>query len=371
MYSEPVIVPSKRAYVKVYIDGKRYRFYNGHQLGINCNPNHCKTPADQEKALSTLQYTLKKKLETGWRSGIPVIQNETAQSATSVIKKILDEVESEQLSITYLRQLKLSAYKFLSCIINLKTDISITDLQPKHIKAFLAEYKYSKSYYMYVRQGLSGLFSRILDKELIVVNPVHKTQRVKVAAVLHKPYNREQLIAVLERLKTLHSHLHLCALIMYGCLLRPHREIRLLTRADFSTNMTTISLSGSSNKGKKVRVVMVPEYVRMALLEKKVDRLPNYANIFTGNISGYGEYYFKTAWKRVARKLLEEGLITEENTLYSFRHTAAINVYQKTKDPYKLQRMMGHSSLTVTLTYLRNLGLIVNADNEEDLPDLI
>jgi hypothetical protein len=38
-----------------------------------------------------------------------------------------------------------------------------------------------------------------------------------------------------------------------------------------------------------------------------------------------------------------------------------------TRNPYKLQKMMGHSSLTVTLTYLRNLGLVVNADSEEDL----
>jgi integrase len=61
-------------------------------------------------------------------------------------------------------------------------------------------------------------------------------------------------------------------------------------------------------------------------------------------------------------------MITTDHTLYSFRHTAAVNMYLKTKDPYKIQQAFGHSSLRVTLTYLRNLGLVVDA-SLEDLPE--
>ena len=53
-------------------------------------------------------------------------------------------------------------------------------------------------------------------------------------------------------------------------------------------------------------------------------------------------------------------------TLYSFRHTGAIEIYKRTGSLGKLQKAMGHSSLKVSLTYLR--GLEVEDLKEEDMP---
>ena len=51
---------------------------------------------------------------------------------------------------------------------------------------------------------------------------------------------------------------------------------------------------------------------------------------------------------------------------YSFRHTGAIRLFEKTKDITKLQKAMGHSSMRVSLTYLR--GLEITDLKEEDMP---
>ena len=48
----------------------------------------------------------------------------------------------------------------------------------------------------------------------------------------------------------------------------------------------------------------------------------------------------------------------------SFRHTGAIEIYKRTGSLSKLQKAMGHSSLKVSLTYLR--GLEVEDLKEED-----
>ena len=50
-------------------------------------------------------------------------------------------------------------------------------------------------------------------------------------------------------------------------------------------------------------------------------------------------------------------MIEDNQTLYSFRHTGAIDVFQRTGSLTKLQRVMGHSNMTVSLGYLRNLEL--------------
>ena len=50
-------------------------------------------------------------------------------------------------------------------------------------------------------------------------------------------------------------------------LLRPHREIRELTWADFSDDLKYIHLSGNRNKSGRNRIVPVPSYVRDILVK--------------------------------------------------------------------------------------------------------
>jgi integrase len=56
-------------------------------------------------------------------------------------------------------------------------------------------------------------------------------------------------------------------------------------------------------------------------------------------------------------------------TLYSFRHSGAIEIYKRTGSLSKLQKAMGHSSLAVSLTYLR--GLEVSELEEGDMPVIL
>jgi integrase len=60
--------------------------------------------------------------------------------------------------------------------------------------------------------------------------------------------------------------------------------------------------------------------------------------------------------------------LEKDQTLYSFRHTGAIRVYEKTGSLVKLQQVLGHSSLQVSLTYLR--GLEVQQMKLDDMPSL-
>ena len=144
----------------------------------------------------------------------------------------------------------------------------------------------------------------------------------------------------------------------YGCHLRPHREIRELTWGDFSDDLSQINLSGYRNKSGKNRIVPVPYYVQEELLKKN-----KALNIFTGTTQPYSEDYFKGLWTKFKKrsKTLEPG-----QTLYSFRHSGAIEIFKRTGSIHKLQRAMGHSSLNVSLTYLRELE--VAELNEEDMP---
>ena len=144
----------------------------------------------------------------------------------------------------------------------------------------------------------------------------------------------------------------------YGCLLRPHREIRELTWGDFSDDLSYIKLDGNRNKSGKNRIVPIPGYIRI-YLQPKASNL----SIFTGNLRVPNRDYFKTLWTRfkVTSKHLKKG-----QTLYSFRHSGAIEIFKRTGSIAKLQKAMGHSSINISLTYLR--GLEIPELKEEDMP---
>ncbi|MBT7851588.1 MAG: hypothetical protein HN714_08770 [Formosa sp.] len=102
----------------------------------------------------------------------------------------------------------------------------------------------------------------------------------------------------------------------------------------------------------------VPSFIKSHLHKKSLND-----NVFTGDQSSRNPDYFKTLWSRYKKqtKLLKEG-----QTLYSFRHSGAIEIFKRTGSITKLQKAMGHSSINVSLTYLR--GLEIAELKEEDMP---
>ena len=72
---------------------------------------------------------------------------------------------------------------------------------------------------------------------------------------------------------------------------------------------------------------------------------------------------FKTLWGKFRKR---SKLLQPNQTLYSFRHTGAIEIYKRTGSLTVLQQAMGHASLAVSLGYLRNLE--VPMLKMEDMP---
>jgi integrase len=57
-------------------------------------------------------------------------------------------------------------------------------------------------------------------------------------------------------------------------------------------------------------------------------------------------------------------LLEQDQTLYSFRHSGAINIFKRTGSLSKLQKAMRHSNMMVSMTYLKGLEIAELEQND-------
>lgn len=344
---------SQRAYIHIKIDGKRVKEYNGGKIGVDIKPNLVDTHRKRTALLNELLFAFKKAIEKG---EYPKTTIEKTLSTKEVLLEALNQKKLLNLNHNYIRNLQRVYDNFIAFLSDDEREGGIGAIQHSRIQEFLLQFNSSGTYYMNKRRDLSVLFSQAGKYFALKTPNVKDTNRLKSKPNLHQIYTDEQLKNVLAFLKANHYNLYLCCLISYGCLLRPHQEVRKLTVGHFRNDYTEIHLSAKENKSGRIRVVQVPKYVRVELLSLLKEKAVGY-NIFSLDVSPFNEAYFSTAWTRMHLKMIKLDIIAKKQTIYSFRHTAAVNFYLKNKDLHLLQQLMGHSDMVVTLKYLRGLGI--------------
>jgi len=334
-----------KPFINIYFNKFRFRFWNGKVINVDIKSNE--NP-------ELLKAAFELKIREGWR---PELKKKVVKNIPiTVVQALYQGVETkiaQGCSSRFIKDAKriIKLWKDYESEHH-KKKLTLDELKLSDIKAFLIRSNWSSKTQRTVKSTLSPLLSEFKP------NLVNTVKLKKPISSMHKPF--VGIKDVLLEVKDYNTNLHLCCLLTYGCLLRPHREIRELTWGDFSEDLRHIHLSGHRNKSGRNRIVPVHSYIREYLVKGESKH-----NIFSGRSQPFNEDYFKTLWSRFKRQSKH---IEYRQTLYSFRHTGAIEIYQRTGSLTKLQKAMGHSSINVSLTYLR--GLEIGDLKEEDMPIL-
>jgi len=329
-----------RYYVNFNLNSKRFRLFNGKRIHSSLAPNSYPTKLRRNKAIILAKEVYEYLLSNDCSFTKPL-------SSIEMFDALIASKLKEPLSRSYKKTLT----KLVSCLRN--ELINKGEISKQFLNNVPLKYTNNTSYNT-TRRHLNVLVNYLYENGFKIEKTSLKTR--KQNEILHKPIS--DVKSLLDELYMYNKNLHLCCLLTYCCLLRPHQEIRLLKWSDYSNDLSTIRLSGDKVKSKRNRIVPVPFYIRELLVKGE----PLH-NIFSGRQQPLNEDYFKTLWGRFKRvsKLLEQ-----DQTLYSFRHSGAIEIFKRTGSITKLQKAMGHSSINVSLTYLR--GLEVAELKEEDMP---
>ena len=331
----------KNKYNKYWIDfnlnNKRIRMFNGRRINSSTAPNTFPIKHRRKEALKLAREVFEYLASNNF--SFLRIYNKTEQ-----FDKIVEKKFNEPLSSDYKKMLERLSIILRNELIR-KDNISVD-----FIDSLSLRYENATSYNT-TRRHVNVLVNHLKENGFDIKRSKLKSK--KQIERLHKPV--DDVKGLLEKIKMFSENLYLCCILTYCCLLRPHQEIRLLKWGDFNEDLSLISLSGDKVKSKLNRIVPVPN---LGLVKSH-----NNINIFTGTEKAYNRGYFGTLWKRFKRLNPD---IDRDITIYSFRHSGALEIFERTGSLTKLQRAMGHSSLQVSLTYLR--GLEVAELKEEDMP---
>ena len=329
-------------FIDFKLDNKRYRLFSGNIIGSSLNPNtypvKLRYSKTQELAKAVYDFIVTNKYS--------LAKNNTA---VSNFDSIINQKLSQPLSLKYHNELKR-----ISCLLR-KELIKKGKIKSSFIDSLSLRYNNNTSYNT-TRRHVNVLVNYLQQNNFDIDQSKLKTR--KQQEILHRPI--KDIASLLNRIKIFNENLHLCCLLTYGCLLRPHQEIRLLKWSSFSDDLKYINLSGGNVKSRRNRIVPVPLYIREILIKGDGKN-----NIFSNNQKPYNKSYFSVLWRRFKRLNLDVGTSV---TIYSFRHSGAIDIFKRTGSITKLQKAMGHSSINVSLTYLR--GLEVPELTEGDMPSI-
>ena len=336
-------VQNEKFCISLTYNSRRYKYYNGKPIGLLTAPN--KLPVSERRAaFEDLKLDYQLALRNGWTP--ESVKNDkkehgkiTGPATVEDLWEVYETMKKENYSIKYIKDLHF--------YVRHTAALSKDEITEESFSRFIATKKHwSNTSYNNARRYIGVLEERLRHYGYTGNWKLNNKSR-RATQKLHKPFRNVEV--VLDDVYKFSPKLHICCILTYGCLLRPHQEIRQLLWGDFLSLLSQVSLSGSRTKGKRNRVIPVPEYIRPYLTGGPVDH-----NIFTGTTEPHNPDYFKTLWSKYKK---QSTLLEKHHTLYSFRHTGAIKVYEKTGSITVLQQVMGHADLKTSLTYLRGLEM--------------
>lgn len=207
-------------------------------------------------------------------------------------------------------------------------------------------------------KSLKAIFAVLEEKKIISTNPVVRIQIEVNRSRKHVIFSKKETAQICAWTEKNDLKLNLCILLLYYCCMRPVEVTRLQVRdIDFENSRVKIR-SEVNLKSKRDRILPAP-YKVIEVIERVEGK-----DYVLGE--RYGESYFNKKWQRMKEKIE----VREGQTLYGFKHTGAVRLYESTKDIILVKEYCGHQNVSTTMRYLRSYGVMINLQQKNLIPDI-
>jgi integrase len=245
-----------------------------------------------------------------------------------------------------------------------KSNLLVKDFTPKLCNEFFVYLKEGRKIENKTFNKLRGYFSTVFNfyikhQELSIKNPVHKVEHLRnEESDMHMPFTNGQMQLIKAAMIEKGDYqLLLFVSFIYYTFTRPGEEVRLLRVGDVLEK--TIFIPSKRSKNNQGEHIAIPPGLERMIKEHRIREYPKEYFVFSHLGTPGPEQVSKDFFYQRHRKILQ-GLGLTGYTLYGYKHTGAINLYESTKDILTVQRHCRHYSSSQTDAYLRKYGVIVN-----------
>lgn len=371
-YSTPVLVHrdfdlSKKWYVGFTFydpEGARKRFQ------FRGDINKFKTKKDRIIEANSLIEAIKDLLDEGWN---PITGNKTDDIPENELSglTLVDTMEKlNKIRRTYLRKESIRTYEDISkSFVKWLKAKGYKHIYPKDFTSSMAvnyldsvslrgagATSYNKHKHMMFTYFNNMIGRKVVKKGNNPFADIKELRRDIGRNIAFSDKERELLTA---RLCEFSPRVYLFVQFMFYCALR-RTEILGLKIEDINLERRVIRVLG---KNRRQESVNIPLAFMPVLEELNLSQYPSHYYIFSNERGmGVGEHQRKKADRitDIHREHLRALGIPNTKTIYSWKHTGVVNLYNEIKDPYAVMRHVRHSDLQMTMIYLKSLGLLEN-----------
>lgn len=190
----------------------------------------------------------------------------------------------------------------------------------------------------------------------IIQNPFEAIRSLPESKTPKKIFTVEDRTLIKNYVSKHHPDLMLFIEYAYYTFLRPPAEIRALQVGDHDFDKWTITVSSKKSKTNKRRKHAVPTVFQTSIAHFQQMN----SDFFVFGAGGKpGKFPMaKNRMIELHRRVMDHLGFSSDYSLYSWRHTAACEMYLEKQDIRLVQQAMQHSSIATTEKYLRNLGAL-------------
>ena len=228
-------------HVSFWFKNKRFRFNSGKAIGLDIQPN-IEAVSIRRRRAELLRSAYELEIAKGWRPKIKSITKVKRPTVLELSQSTLNRKLAMDFSEAYKTDLKRANRLWVRyCDTKGFTKLLVDQLTVEIIREFVITYAASPKSMSNLKRNISSLLKEEAEQHGVILN-LKRIKLPKSTQTLHKPIKDVQ--GLLNDIKNYNDKLYICALLTFGLLLRPHREIRCLKRGDFNEDFTLLSLDG-------------------------------------------------------------------------------------------------------------------------------
>jgi len=183
------------------------------------------------------------------------------------------------------------------------------------------------------------------------------------------PFNDKQLAELIPYLQKEHTYLWYFTAFIYYAFMRAS-EIKRIQIKDLDIYGKKIRIPHDKSKVRKFDIIPMADPLVEIIEKMNIDRYPLNYYLFSINRTP-GERQLGKDWQsRHFKPVKEKFGLSDDHTIYAFKHTAVCRWYAHEKDLVRIQRMCRHSTIDMTVRYLKSLGLLIDEYRIDTLPPL-